>query len=508
MEVLTAQKKKVYSVNIVPEKEEKNSAFEAEIHEGPSDSEFFSARPLRPSRSFSNLNDSFSCLSFANSSTMKSPHTRSVSASPGPGDYNLLPLSKGHGQSFNRALKKLKSEEIQVTPGPADYFTEQSVHSYSCILIGKPKEPEFIETPGPGSYNTEQRCFSPAFSIGSSERIEKKEVTPGPSDYAIVDLYHSTNCTIGNAKRVLLGDEISRCKSPGPSDYNTDIRPHSPSAYLIGKPKEVKKLPTPGPAQYRSESMTMYSKSPAYSFPKSSRADVVRNHYPGPGNYEIKLRSTSTGCIFPKSQRKNIVKSISPGPKYNIPSTLQTKGGFIGLKHPIRQKEKSPGPGTYSSPSPQPKKFTIPKAEKFEKIRTSLVSPGSYNPKIVSNSPTVSFSSTSQKGLFRDRKSSGLRISETPGPGAYVVKNREISPVFSFAKAAREKKRVELLPGPGQYTPRTMNSSQSCRFRGEVAKNGSYATPFKETFLSNDKESPPKIRNNNYARLKCSPKKK
>ena len=537
MESCSANKKGVYSVNIVSEKDEAQDYLHAENHDTQGSSNPHSLVPRKISRSLSDqrmtTSDSPPCLRstspFLRShspafSVAKSPRSHSVSVSPGPGDYKEASLSSGPGYTFTKSLKTKKSEEIQITPGPADYRTEVSIHSYSSILIGKPKSPNLEPTPGPADYNNEIRCFSPAYSIGNSGKSEdrgsKIEITPGPSDYNIRENLHSPVCTIGNSKRVLLGDEIAnRDRSPGPSDYNKDIRPHSPSAFLIGKPRESPKKPTPGPAQYRSESLYRYPKAPAFTFAKSKREDIVRNNYPGPGEYQIAARSTSTGCIFPKSPRKHEIRSDSPGPKYNPPSTLSNRGGFIGRKTLRSPKNLSPGPGSYQiSGVLHPKSSVIfSKSEKFPTTAVTAVSPCSYTPHLLSTSPKPSFSkSPRQNRLFQSftsKNSSHCRSKSVadicPGPGAYNPSSRETSPMFSFGRSRKEP-RIVVSPGPGEYTPRAFTSTKSCSFSKSMRLGSKdievreLDTPYRPIIYKEDTQSPPKIRSNHYGRLRCS----
>ena len=441
-------------------------------------------------------------------SISKSPKARSVSASPGPGDYETSRASTRYPHTFAKSLKNIKNQEV--TPGPGDYNTEVSLHTYSSVMIGKPKDENRLNTPGPGSYITETRSFSPAYSIGSSERNEKLEVTPGPSDYLIVDRPHSPSCTIGNAKRILPCEEISnKEKSPGPCDYEKNIKAHSPSAYLIGKPKE-KNPDYPGPAKYMTEKMNNYPKASATVIGKSKRPDIVRNNFPGPSDYNIMHHSNTKSCIFSRSKRDFIVKSESPGPKYNIPSTLDHRGGLIMRKIYQKESSSSPGPGAYLSSSSRSLSlsYTIAKAPKLALPKQNLVSPASYSPKPVLSSPRISFPKSERISIFKPKEKV---INDNPGPGAYdaIVKNS--CTTYSFALSSKETK-IITTPGPGEYTPRMMKhqslSKYSINSRGGSIQDKEYYsktesfTPYKKGNSKQETESPPKFRSNNYGRLK------
>lgn len=539
---------KTYSVNVVSSADEKAEKLEVQNHDITETVEARNLSPTRITKSVSknlasSLNEStpgpgsYSLCLNSNSpgfSISKSPRSNLIDLSPGPGDYENKRLSSGPELSFTKSTRELFPQ--YPSPGPGDYNPSIQEHSYSCILIGKPKDEPKLNTPGPGSYNTEIRQNSPTFSIARSPRFQSKELSPGPSDYNTEVKSHSPTCKIGKAKRLLLGDIIAvHSTEPGPATYSGTPKVHTASAFIIGKPKEI--MPnTPGPSQYFSETLITHPKSAAFSIGNSKRPNIVRNNYPGPTDYKTSPRASSQKCSFTRTSRSVIQNSESPGPSYIPPSTLSKVGGVMSPRFGVKE-DIIPGPGSYNnSPCVSPSKgFTIPKAEKFEKIQISPISPLSYDTNIRSTSPKFSFGKSRREELFKQDTNSEilyvskpnsspkislrgkpkeLQIDIVPGPGTYSTALKTNSPMYSIGKSKREKP-TETSPGPGEYTPKSLSKSFSCKFnkseRSSVfTVNTSISrfvnTPYKPVLGHKDNESPPKVRKNNYTRIKNSMK--
>lgn len=549
MEVSKLPNQKIYSVNVVSSPKDHPQVSENINHETIETVEMQSLSPLRITKSVSNNlatsvsentpgPGSYSVCLDSNSPRYtigKSSKSEVIKQSPGPGDYEFKRLNQGPAHVFSKSTRE--DGRQFASPGPADYSPERSEHSYSCFLIGKPKDQPKLNTPGPGSYSLDRPYSSSRYSIGTSPRFQSKELSPGPSDYNTDIKRHTPTCTIGNSKRILLGDQCAlHANEPGPSSYSPSSRVHSASAYLIGKPKDVISK-TPGPAQYFSESLASYPKSAAFSIGSSKRPNIVRNNFPGPTDYNIKVRSSSQKCVFSKSLRNFNYATDSPGPNYIPPSTLSRVGGVMSPRFRVRQ-DTSPGPGSYNtSPCCSPSKgFTMSKAEKYDKILISPVSPASYNNNYIrSTSPSVTFPKSKREELFKKDTNAEIlyvnrpesspsisirgkpkdpKIDPTPGPGAYSTELKANSPMYSIGKSKRER-RAENSPGPGNYTPKSLSKSFSCKF--SKSERRSLFTPNKITFGVDsmpsksvqgvyDGESPPKLRNNNYKRIRSAMK--
>ncbi|OMJ93371.1 hypothetical protein SteCoe_3609 [Stentor coeruleus] len=535
---------KAYSVNVVTPVDEKPDKLENLNHETTETVEARNLSPARITKSVSknpasSLNEStpgpgsYSLCLNSNSpafSISKSPRSNLIDSSPGPGDYENKRLSTGPELSFAKSTRELFPQ--YPSPGPGDYNPHIQEHSYSSILIGKPKDEPKLNTPGPGSYNLDIHKNSQTFSISRSPRFQSKDLSPGPSDYNTEIKSHSPTCKIGKAKRLLLGDIIAiHSTEPGPTTYSGTPKIHTSSAFIIGKPKETISN-SPGPAEYFSENLITRPKSSAFSIGNSKRPNAVRNNYPGPCDYNTSPRSNSQKYSFARTSRSFIQNSESPGPSYNPQSTLSKVGGVISPRFGVKE-DISPGPGSYNnSPCVSPNKgFTIPKAEKYEKIQSSSVSPLSYDTNIRSTSPKFSFGKSRREELFKQDtnpeilyiskpntspkislrgKPKDLKIDTIPGPGTYstIIKNN--SPMYSIGKSKREKP-TENSPGPGEYTPKSLSKSFSCKFSKSerislFTVNTSISrfvnTPYKPVLGHKDNESPPKVRKNNYTRIK------
>ncbi|OMJ87128.1 hypothetical protein SteCoe_11202 [Stentor coeruleus] len=376
------------------------------------------------------------------SSISNTSYYQSLYPTPGPGDYETKRLDSGPAHSFSKSPREIYRQIS--TPGPSDYSPQRKDHSYSSVLIGKPKNELRVKTPGPGSYYIEKREGSPIFSIGRSTRFNKQEFSPGPTDYNTGIKIHTPTCVIGKSKRLLFDEIIgSQASNPGPSDYYTETKHHSPSciigkskrlllddiirnhakepgpgsysstqkkhsasAFLIGKPRDSVST-SPGPAQYYSETLVNYPRSAAYSIGSSTRPNIIRNNFPGPCDYSYTSRSNSHRCIFSRSSRNLLDITQSPGPDYSPPSTLSKLGGVISPRFGSKL-DVSPGPGDYNIlRTSESVSFTIPKAGVNGNSRGFLTGVDFYKAFVRSRSPIISFDDDKRKDVYRKRVSYG-----------------------------------------------------------------------------------------------------
>ena len=433
-----------------------------------------------------------------------------------PGQSSLQPTSKIFSELISSSLEKIKNFKPKIPksrePGPGSYDPISQSHSYSCIIMGKRKEPSNEVTPGPGDYKTETRSDSPSYSIGQSERFHKINLSPGPGDYDVKEIKpQSPSFKIGNSERnSLSGFKLSVEKTPGPGQYAVEVRDHSPSARIIGKTCDVVQI-SPGPADYAKESAKVYPKAAEYSLARALRQDVVRNNYPGPADYGSGARvNKSLNGTFSRSGRPSTEKSKSPGPNYAPSSTLSSRGGVIGTKPPSKV-EISPGPGSYTSRDPSsPRGFSFSQSSKFIQVQTTSIGPSSYSPSFPKTRLQPSFSKSPRQDLFGCCTAVSLQsLSEsskdfrnsTPGPGAYTPGVSGSSPKFSIGRSPRFE-RISESPGPGDYSPSKSNSSFSpirISLAGSLRPDSSTLNYLKYCEQS---PSPPETRTNDYRRLR------
>lgn len=436
---------------------------------------------------------------------------------PKPVQSSIQPTSKIFSELISSSLEKIKNFKPKISksrePGPGSYNPISQSHSYSCIIMGKPKELSNEVTPGPGDYKTEIRSDSPSYSIGQSERFHKINLSPGPGDYEVKDLRpRSPAFKIGNSERDLMkGFKLNVEKTPGPGEYSVEVRGHSPAARIIGKAFEVVQL-SPGPADYVKENAKVYPKAAEYSLPKALRQDVVRNNYPGPADYAgngVRVNKSLNGT-FTRSGRSSMEKSESPGPNYAPSSTLSKKGGVIGTKS-IPRIEISPGPGSYTSrDSPSPRGYSFTRSSKFIQSHISSVGPSSYSPSLPSTRLQPTFSKSARQDIFGcctavtlqslSESSKDFRNS-TPGPGAYNPGISDSSPKFSIGRSPRFE-RISESPGPGDYSPSKSNSSFSPIRVSLTASLRPDSSTLNYVKYCEQSPSPPETRKNNYRRLR------
>ena len=200
---------------------------------------------------------------------------------------------------------------------------------------------------------------------------------------------------------------------PGPGMYNVCEKSSAPIKFALSKRSPLFQVPdSPSPGEYNIPSCFDKNKAKSYTFSAKLSKSIPK--YPGPGEYNVPMiTNLSARPVFGKEKRKDNFLNMElvnvPGPgKYSYCSTLQGPTWKFGTEKSRKHKEielspgpgayeispmrehivfkfpsgrkneripKFPGPGQYSLNTPKSPSFSIPRAEKYQKI-TGQVLPG------------------------------------------------------------------------------------------------------------------------------------
>jgi hypothetical protein len=157
-----------------------------------------------------------------------------ISQTPGPGDYEISPITSGPRFSI---IGKSK-EQRRVSPGPGSYTPDPLSKRVKGSRIGKSLRSDFIDlsnnTPGPGRYNSSTRQSTPSWTFQKTHEFAYNCVTPGPGNYEGKSLSKGAHHSITSAKR----KEIFYLnETPGPGAY--DSASFNTVRYSIGKGKRM-----------------------------------------------------------------------------------------------------------------------------------------------------------------------------------------------------------------------------------------------------------------------------
>jgi hypothetical protein len=305
--------------------------------------------------------------------------------------------------------------------------------------------------------------------------------------------------------------------SPGPGNYDSKIKPLTPSYSFQGKRKPAKPNETPGPGAYQPERAS--SKTPKNPFiGKSERKELSSIiDSPGPGTYDLKIMKKTPSWTFhgtspkmpgetilgpgryeqsisysaslgitPRSPRPDLFASTveSPGPgRYSEKSeTFKAKTYSFGNGNRPVVKSDTPGPGNYEQNN-RGKSVAFKFGKEIKKTLTvaSEAPSAIYDPKILKKTPSFTFGVKvqekignqfpgpgsyevveKQQKVFHSKTSKSLRFQmsfseketlEKPGPGKYDFENGRKKFKPDTSKAQRFYVKKNDLPGPGQYNP-------------------------------------------------------
>lgn len=275
---------------------------------------------------------------------------------------DIIKLPKG-GYHFNKEIK-LKYNRPQ-TPGPGKYDVTNYTFGKDTPKYSMGKKPKDIQTeakkklPGPGTYNLTNENYEKTIGkktiskhFGKEERLKYKDNnTPGVGKYEIssyngIGTSKKNQYTFSKSSRMKLSKEDNKSKNnlnDKKSNKKGNKKEEIPQYYKIkpifgtegikptlrGRPKERKRLKTPGPGEYNIEN--------------AKNTKNIRTTSLGYGN---KLDFTAV------AKKKNV-----PGPIYNITSTFdvsdQKRIHTIKFTKNEKKKDKrfqTPGPGSYNIP--------------------------------------------------------------------------------------------------------------------------------------------------------------
>ena len=386
--------------------------------------------------------------------------------SPGPGAYDLPPVSEPAKISIKSRVKSLEPFN---TPGPGSYTLLESKSSKG-FTHGLPlTTKDSTWSPGPAAYNLESRPSGPAFSMGmrfpSKSEADNRDLTDPVSSFngraAILvgkPTENQGSSLVGpgtySPKQVVRvfgfsQDRSSREQkieiSPGPCDYSKETKPEGPRYSLAGRLTPPKNEVSPGPGHYELPQERI--RSPAIRGKPHIEYD---NKVPGPGAYSPHTPYTALSFSSSKDCRFKEIE-VTPGPS-DFHSDLAPQGprySFTGRARSPKSSENqalaSPGPGTYDLPSTISNISARLFGKPSEPEPKQAPGPGAYIHRELDLPSNKGFSLG--KGSRHDPTSTHRN---TPGPGAYEAA-RAKSLGYSFPKEPRQEKRLEEVPGPGTY---------------------------------------------------------
>lgn len=242
--------------------------------------------------------------------------------------------------------------------------------------------------PGPGTYESPPRPAT-GYRFGSEERkgLGRKSDSPGPGQYAV------------------------------PSKVGSEGK----SIVMAGRYEDKKDINQVGPGQYKTSSTLGGPKFSMGAGEKGTKLNKDATLNPPPGTYTVDAnagRHHSPSTVFGKDKRDKTRVDDMPEPgRYNVPTTMTSKGVKIQGRYEVKEHERAPPPGAYS-PNMDP-----------SKVKGGSISFG------------------------HEAKGSGYKDNKVPPPGTY---NPELKPHggWTFGKDPRDKKAKDDGPGPGSHDTR------------------------------------------------------
>ncbi|CAD8190527.1 unnamed protein product [Paramecium pentaurelia] len=301
---------------------------------------------------------------------------------PGPGQYDpRLPSSQRKTLIYGKAYQIDK--ESQQKPGPGAYKVDISQLSRIGFKIGSEKryKDEKKLSPGPGDYQINIKKHVQSYIIGQQTRSGKIYSNHiGPGQYEIPSLLK----TDGGFKMVPRRDKTLSMITPGPDAYE-QLKQERVKSFKIGTSKRegiFQKSNSPGPGDYEIQAI---KESVSYSIGKGQRQDTKRNVLPGPGSYQPNKPSNAPKYSIYQRYRQKTDYS-GPGPQsYTIGDFRETKSVIFGqARRNSYNKIQIPGPGEYEieikSKKPQVSiVFGREKRSQSCSENTKLPGPGAYD---------------------------------------------------------------------------------------------------------------------------------
>lgn len=312
---------------------------------------------------------------------------RTMTSNPPVGKYTKDILSHPEGGFHFAKEPKLKALRPK-TPGPGKYNPEQSTRSnirnapkYSLYnadkhtqidkIVNKSKK---MAAPGPGSHNItnenlehtiKKTTISRKFAQEEKLKLKDNKV-PGvwkynPKTNKEFGKSDKNKFTISKTTRKSI---VDNSKTSSSIRHKDDIKALDPGHYTIqpkfgnegmkvtirGKPKERKRMNTPGPAHYKrveEAKKNTLRKAPASGIGYGNRTDIIarekKKNVPG-AKYDIKSgfdvsdKSKIKTFTFSKDERMKKVKNTNPGPgKYHLPCSFAVTPDYQGVENKYRK---------------------------------------------------------------------------------------------------------------------------------------------------------------------------
>lgn len=309
---------------------------------------------------------------------------------------------------------------------------------------------------------------APAYSIGHAKRDFSVNDTPGPGayivkSYLVKDLKSPQGVTFAKSPRELKHPE----QSPGPGDYNfVSSIGSGPKTVMVSRKVQRSVESLPGPGDY---SPKVLEKTVKYSFRKESEPKIY-NVYPGPGSYSPKdIKVKSPVAVIGKASRGLDPNSSIPGPgAYNTPSPNKSlQFSFTKASRDLTTIDTGPGPGDYSPRSSfnlSSSALIVPRRPATAEHKTP--GPGAYiSINFSQSSPKWTFTKQEKEGSFqvKPQKSRKKLLSKKKKTKNLFSESTVFTTVEAFQTPKKTKKRinssdkVRFGPGPGDYSPNTIN---------------------------------------------------
>ena len=327
--------------------------------------------------------------------------------------------------------------------------------------------------PGPGTYNIEDKSTGPRYTFRAryKRRSNKRPKTPAVGSYELRNDKSLQVPTFRFDKELRTNGNINTgaLKFPGPGTYNINAFGMSTTSpkYSFSKSQriDIKRPMTPGPGAYSHRSY-IGKEGPHLSFGRDKNAhyEPNKNTNPEPGRYfkNIAYVPDSSKYSFPKSNRpepgQNKERLNSPGPeKYNpnafVSSTRKSFPSWrVGTSNrdEIANKNKFPGPGTYSIKNgllPEGAKYTISKRLNGSK-KPDYPGPCKYDIVTVHHPNEPKYSIGKEQ---RPDETKQTIKDNYPAPDKYKIQDVSMTRPISFPKGKKETSNKTFTPGPGSY---------------------------------------------------------
>lgn len=284
--------------------------------------------------------------------------------------------------------------------------------------------------------------------------------SPGPGQYEIPSTLYNKKITLGGKFK-----DLSTLATPGPGTY--DVSLNSDLKFPQMKSPKLKQQ-IPLTADVELINPLFKTTSPSFSMRTKPRDSSPFNG-PGPGSYDPP-RSTTPGKITIQGKTKLPGQFPTPGPgTYSL--ELSRSSPSFSLGHPYKTDNipKIPGPGHYNvDVKPSGPSFTIGKRyeQVFEEdLRDFSDLPSSFDTKgpIIFGKAKVNLDNgvpgpgqyspqdlRSSQGFSQGKSARDMKISDTPGPGEYSVEKANNGPNYTI-RGRYSPVRIDNSPGPGHY---------------------------------------------------------